>query len=256
VTIGLAIAALTGISGSASVGTAGAERSSAAVGDQAVTGSALVHSGEPVRSRSSCPDARRGLGYYRRRHADWLKMRGVHTGSQLRAPRNCADAHYLVGVWKQRALQARIAARHYLARQRAHLLRDYAFRPGNRAWLKAVQEAQKVFPGTNGWLLSCSAAEGGWGRWVGYGGQGYSAWLRDSDTVGGNLQYRWSTFKGHYRRALDYVRKRGFVVPPHLRDPGDDRAWRSALGQALAGGWARFTGNDDSHWSASWSRGC
>jgi hypothetical protein len=179
----------------------------------------------------------------------------VHTGSQLRAPRNCADAHYLCGVWKQRARQARIAARHYLARQRAHLLRDYSFRPGNRAWLKAVQEAQKVFPGTNGWLLSCSAAEGGWGRWVGYGGQGYSAWLRDSDTVGGPLQFRYSTFRGMYRHALDHTRRRDFLVPRHLRSVSDV-AWRSALGQALAGAWARYTGNDNSHWSASWGRGC
>ena len=112
---------------------------------------------------------------------------------------------------------------------------------------------QRVFPGTQGWLLSCSAAEGGHGRWVGYGGQGYSAWLRDSDTVGGPLQFRYSTFTGMFRRAVDHVTAQGYRVPQFSDYTA---AWRSALGQALAGGWARYTGNDNSHWSASWGNGC
>jgi hypothetical protein len=245
VTIGLAIAALTGISASA-------ERSGATVDNQVVSGSAVSNPGEPERSRPKCPDARRGLGYYRRRHADWLKMRGVRREGSFRAPRNCADAGYLAGVWRLRARRARDRYQRWFD---AHVLRDVPFRPGARAWLEAVDEVQRVFPGTASWLLSCSAAEGGHGRWVGYGGQGFSAWLRDSDTVGGPLQFRYSTFKGMFRHALDHARSRGFHLPRHLRSVSDV-AWRSALGQALAGGWARYTGNDNSHWSASWGRGC
>ncbi len=133
------------------------------------------------------------------------------------------------------------------------MLRDYAYAAGGNAWEKAVQEVQRVFPGTSGWLWSCSAAEGGHGRWVGYGGQGYSTWLRDSDTVGGPLQFRYSTFKGMFRRAADYVTAHGYRMPQYVDYTA---AWRSALGQALAGGWARFTRNDDAHWSASWGSGC
>ncbi|MBA3565222.1 MAG: hypothetical protein H0W31_00015 [Actinobacteria bacterium] len=166
----------------------------------------------------------------------------------------CPRVLLLAHRWKARAYHARLALERF--QERRYVLRDYAYYDGGRAWLRAVDEVQRVFPGTSGWLISCSAAEGGHGRWVGYGGQGYSTWLRDSDTVGGNLQFRFSTFRGMYRRALDHLRSRDFKVPEHLRDPGDDVAWRSALGQALAGGWARWSGNDDSHWSASWGRGC
>lgn len=109
-----------------------------------------------------------------------------------------------------------------------------------------------MFPGTSGWLLSCSAAEGGHGRWVGYSGVAYSTWLRDSDTVGGPMQFRFSTFKGMYRRGVDYVVGKGFRVPRM----DETTAWRSALGQALAAGWARYFDEDNSHWSASFGRGC
>ena len=251
----------TGIAGSTSGG-AEADELRAAVGSG---GERRAESaGNPLASPQRCPDARRGLAFYRGRYAEHRAKMGAghHTSgsnpsrtARPRKPRNCADAGWLAKVWKQRARHARISYRRWHARWRAHMLRDYSFRPGNQAWLKAVQEVQRVFPGTNGWLLSCSAAEGGHGRWVGYGGQGYSTWLRDSDTVGGPLQFRYSTFKGMFRHGLDYVRARGYRVPSRLSYVSDI-AWRSALGQAIAGGWARYTGNDDSHWSASWGRGC
>lgn len=123
-----------------------------------------------------------------------------------------------------------------------------------KTWLRAVDVVQRVFPGTKGWLLSCSDAESNHYRWVGYGGVPYSTWLRDSNTVGGYLQFRYQTFKGMFRRGADFVRERGYRLPNELEDR--TAAWRSALGQAIAGGWARYTGNDDSHWSASWGRGC
>ena len=150
--------------------------------------------------------------------------------------------------------------RAWIARQQYELwvyvrtLQDFPFGDGNHAWARAVQEVQRVFPGTESWLMSCSAAEGGHGRWVGYSGVAYSTWLRDSNTVGGPLQFRFGTFTGMFRRGAEYVRAHGYRLPGHLRDM--TTAWRSALGQAIAGGWARYTGNDGSHWSASWNRGC
>jgi len=192
---------------------------------------------------------RKALAFYTKRWQYWTALRAgapkraIHSGSKC--PR------YLLHVWKARA---HIARKVYELWILTGTLRDYPFRDGNHAWAKAVREVQRVFPGTEGWLMSCSAAEGGWGRWVGYSGVAYSTWLRDSNTVGGPLQFRFGTFTGMFRRGAEYVVARGFRLPSHLRDM--TTAWRSALGQAIAGGWARYTGNDDSHWSASWGRGC
>lgn len=180
-------------------------------------------------------------------------MRGIKIKAKRSQPQGCNHVLWLAERAQRMASQVRTA---YYRWREHFMLRDYAFRPNYPAWAKAVRESQKVFQGTEEWLLSCSAAEGGHGRWVGYGGVSYSAWLRDSDTVGGPMQFRWSTFKGMYRHALDHLREHGYQVPVHLRDPSDDIAWRSALGQALAAGWARWSGNDNSHWSASWNSGC
>jgi hypothetical protein len=177
-------------------------------------------------------------------------LRGVESKVRLLQPRGCAHTLWLAKEWKARSWRARQAFHSWLSAQ--WVLKDTAFSPGNHAWHRAVEEVQKVFPGTESWLLSCSAAEGGHGRWVGYSGVGYSTWLRDSDTVGGPMQFRFSTFTGMYRRGVDHAVGKGYRVPRMDMTS----AWRSALGQAIAAGWARYTGNDNSHWSASWSNGC
>lgn len=205
-----------------------------------------------VSAPERCPQARVGVAFYRGRYADWRSIRGVFTSYPAgRKPRNCTDAHYLAEIWPERSFQEREITEQWLEER---MLEDFEFRSGNHAWQKAVAEVQRVFPDTENWLLSCSAAEGGWGRWVGYAGVSYSTHLRDSDTVGGPMQYRFSTFTGHIRHALEYVRQRRYFVPRSLYDRTN--AWTSALGQALAAGWARYTRNDNSHWSASWGRGC
>jgi len=126
--------------------------------------------------------------------------------------------------------------------------------PNPNDWQTSVRVVQRAFPGTESWLLSCSAAEGGHGRWVRYGGGSYYSGYEYTDAVGGWPQYRWSTFKGHYRHGLESLRSRGFVV--HLPPPEDVKAWLLPMGHAIAAGWARWSGNDDSHWSASWGNGC
>ena len=208
----------------------------------------------------TCRSARRGVEFYRGRYYDHRASSGAVTQTSRATDewkskrRACPRVRFLARIWKSRAFVARTAAEYYAT---IRTLRDFPFRPGVHAWPKAVDEVQRVFPGTSSWLMSCSAAEGGHGRWVGYSGVPYSTWLRDSDTVGGPLQFRWSTFRGMFRRGREEVLRRGYRLPPHLQgDLDDGTAWRSALGQAIAGGWARYTGNDDSHWSASWGRGC
>lgn len=197
-----------------------------------------------------CLSAQGAIRFYRSRTNAWRARFSDRFPDRIKWP-TCFLARRAAAEWMARASSAR---RSYERWHEKHTLRDFPFSPGGRAWHRAVRESQKVFPGTESWLLSCSAAEGGWGRWVGYAGVSYSDSLRDSDTVGGPMQYRFSTFTGHMRRALEYVRDKHYFVPRALYD--QTNAWTSALGQALAAGWARYTGNDNSHWSASWGNGC
>jgi hypothetical protein len=127
-------------------------------------------------------------------------------------------------------------------------------------WVTAVKIVQRAFPGTESWLLSCSDAEGGHGGFVVYGGGKYYPGAEHDhtfhgDMVGGNMQYMWGTFKGHYRHGLDSLRSRGFIVS-NMPSPDNVQAWLMPMGQAIAAGWARWSGNDNSHWSASFGNGC
>jgi hypothetical protein len=125
----------------------------------------------------------------------------------------------------------------------------------------AVRVAQRPFPGTSWFLFGTADDESSRGHCVVYGGSpcyvGYAAGydgrpnLR-SGKVAGNLQYTPGTFAGHYRHALDSLRSRGFLTPDALpTDPGSYAAWFHPMAQALAAGWACWSDNADSHWSAS-----
>ena len=178
-------------------------------------------------TRRACVDHRRGLAFYVRRandHRARMRLDRTLALSEGR-PRSCPDARWLAtGVWRPRARKWRTAAERWVA---ARVLRDFEVRPGNRAWLRAVDEAQKVFPGTASWLLSCSASEGGHGRWV-PNSQGSG--------VGGWLQFYPSTFARMYGAASLELAARGFIVP------GSAHSWYSPLGQALAGAWGVTNG--------------
>lgn len=216
---------------------------------------------DPTRSKSptTCLYARLGVAFYRGRYTFWQVQREASVLS-WRKPRNCPDARFLAGVWKKRAYASRVKTRKYLSELARRTLEDFEFKGirGNNAWPKAVRQAQRVFPGTESWLLSCSDAEGwspGSDLWVTYGGGSYYPGLEDKYIVGGPMQFKYPTFTGMFRRAVEYAVSKDFIIPSHLRSDGVS-AWRSALGQALAAGWARYTGNDNSHWAASWGNGC
>lgn len=192
--------------------------------DAVTVGPGIRRDSEGASSRSeTCPDHRRGLAFYRQRHRYWLQMRGerrrIPSAVLGRSPRSCPDARYLAGVWRERAARARTTTERWIAQ---HVLRDFEVLPGNNAWRRAVREAQKPYPGTTGWLLSCSDSEGGWGRWV-PNSQGSG--------VGGWLQFYPSTFSRMFSAAASDVASRGFIVP------GSAGSWYSPLGQALAGAW-------------------
>jgi len=178
--------------------------------------------------------------------ADFLEQRQKHhqyvcaNGAPIRTTR-----------WHCKAL--RWTHREKREHRRAKRLR-YLTLPETNDWVTAVKVVQRVYPGTESWLLSCSAAEGGHGEWVRYGGGSYYAGYEWTNEVGNWLQYRWQTFKGHYRHGIETLQHKGFRV--QLPTPSDVRAWLSPLATAIAGGWARWSGNDDSHWSASSGNGC
>lgn len=129
--------------------------------------------------------------------------------------------------------------------------------PATSDWGVAVRLAQRVFPGTARWLLSCSASEGGHGAWKPYRayGRAYYAGYERTDSVGGWMQFRPSTFRPYYRVTVAYVRAHGFRV----RLSVDDwlSGWRDPLAQALTAGYMRVVmGNSGWHWAASIDRGC
>lgn len=168
-----------------------------------------------------------------------------------RSPRNCADARYLAGVWSKRSRESRKLTERWLDQRTLH---DFVVRDGNHAWHRAVREVQKVYPGTESWLLSCSWAEGKWGRWVSYRGLYTPEYAAAHYIVGGWMQFKYPTFTSMFRHASDDTTNKGFLLPRGLEP--DLEGWQSPLAQALAAGWARFTGNDGYHWSASSSNGC
>jgi hypothetical protein len=105
-------------------------------------------------------------------------------------------------------------------------------------WTTSVRLAQKPFPGTASWLLSCSASEGGHGRFVmNHQGSGAGGWM----------QFMSGTFYAYVDRALAETRKKGYRVS------SKHRSWYSPLGQALTAGYMRYHGLDRPHW---WGSGC
>lgn len=185
----------------------------------------------------------------------WQVQRGASIPT-WRKPRNCADARYLAFVWSKRSYKSRQQTGIWKEERALRILHDYEVRPGNDAWRKAVRETQKVFPGTESWLLSCSDAEGGWGRWVSWGARYSPEYAAAHYIVGGWMQFKYPTFTGMYRHALEHLSARKYtVMPKDIREPGMV-SWQSPLAQALAAGWARYVGEDDNHWSASWNNGC
>lgn len=129
--------------------------------------------------------------------------------------------------------------------------------PATNDWQTAVRIVQRVYPGTASWMLSISDREGGYGDWVWYRGihwHGYHIGndFLGADTVGGWMQFRYSTFEPYWRAAQQDLRRRGFIIP-ELRMPaagGDLKylGWLNPLGQALTAGYMRYYGKDGCHW--------
>lgn len=166
-----------------------------------------------------------------------------------------AHARYVcrrgAGATRRFACRSRV----WLERELGETARALEAREVRRAevdWPAAVKLADRVFPGSAGWLLSCSSArsEGGWGRFVWNGGLvvseasrvdaravdpgRYRDGLRVSIVVGGSgaggwLQFLRGTFYRNADRAFDEAAAGGLAVPVVLR------SWFSRVGQAVVG---------------------
>ena len=179
-----------------------------------------------VAPRSGCPYAHVGLQYYRGRFVHWTLQRGASI-PDWRGPRNCADAKYLAAVWERRARVSHRVTIVHIKQEQARTLRDFVHSDGSHAWARAVREVQRAYPGTESWLMSCSASEGGWGRWVpNSGGSG----------VGGWMQMYPSTFWRMFSAAKADATSRGFIIPASAA------SWYSTLGQALGSAWGMTHG--------------
>lgn len=66
-----------------------------------------------------CPDARKGLRWYRSRYNDRREDMGIETRWPAgRKPMNCSDARQLANVWRYKATTARFALERWLKEQR------------------------------------------------------------------------------------------------------------------------------------------
>lgn len=129
---------------------------------------------------------------------------------------------WTAGVWKSRAQGC------------AKVLQTRTL-PTTGDWGTAVSLVQRVYPGTDRWLLSCSSGEGGHGGFV-MNHQGSGA--------GGPMQFLASTFYSFQAAAFADARAKGFVI---------DRvhqSWYDMMGQALVAAYMRTHGLSH-HWDPS-----
>lgn len=176
-----------------------------------------------------CPSVRAATTFYRNAYISWRLKMDAPAEFSVRSP-GCSRHILWVSV-----LKARAARRSYQRWLQQHTLSDFEVRPGNNAWFRAIEEAQKIFPGTAWWLKSCSATEGGWGRWVPNS---------DGAPPGGWMQMYESTFWRMWKTAKTHAQARGFRVPRSAA------SWYSPLGQALASAWG-LTNGRRGEWNSS-----
>lgn len=135
--------------------------------------------------------------------------------------------------WQRSCTVARASVRlHTALSKRATYLANRML-PYSADWVTAVRIVQRVYPGTESWLLSCSSGEGGHGGFVmNHQGSGASGWL----------QFMSDTFYGHAPAAFSHVRSLGFILPESL-----SISIESPMAQAITGAYMRTHGMS-SHW--------
>lgn len=185
-------------------------------------------------------------------------------GLWLRATRTAKCAQV---PWQRSCTIARANYKLHRLREQIALRRLQWELPNTNDWMTAVRIVQAPYPGTSGFLTRTSDDEGSRGPWVWYSGscgdppclwRGFHIG-GSPDVVGGWVQYRYSTFIGHWHAVVKDLAQRGYLLP----DLGWARPyvvsgigigygpWLSPLGQALAAGWACYHDKTGNHWGAS-----
>lgn len=153
-----------------------------------------------------------------------------HRGRWIRATRHqkCWEV-----PWQRSCRIARASYRLHLALAATAKVRMFREIPVTSDWRTAVRLTQRVFPGTESWLLFISHREGGYGGFVmNHQGSGAGGWM----------QFMASTFYGYVGDAKAAFERKGFIVDPSVWQ------WTNPLGQALTAGYMRYTGRDGCHW--------
>lgn len=105
--------------------------------------------------------------------------------------------------------------------------------PYSTDWVTSVRIIQRIYPGTESFLLSCSSGEGGHGGFVmNHQGSGAAGWM----------QFMSGTFYGHAPIAFSNARSLGFILPDELTI-----SIESPMAQALTAAFMRSHGMS-SHW--------
>lgn len=202
---------------------------------------------------SASPTAQqRDLQTRAHKHASVVRFFTTH--AWMRAPRHATCK----GVpWSHDCRIARRLYREHSVALRRAKKQLYSYFPSTNDWRTAVTIAQRAYPGTAGWMLYISRREGGYGQWVWYGHRLWNGYhigndYLGADTVGGWMQFRYSTFAPYWRAAEADLNRRGFHVPdfqmPPPGGPTKYAAWLNPLGQALTAGYMRYYGKDGCHW--------
>lgn len=159
---------------------------------------------------------------------------------------NLAHARYVCRRGRGPTRRWACSAKRWLNREAAETktaLENRQWRAAEQDWLAAVKVADRAFPGTAGWLLSCSSAtsEGGWGRFVWNGGSllseadrvkardGLTTPTEHGSGAGGWLQFKHGTWDRNAARAFAEATSRGVNVPLVYR------SFYSRIGQAVVG---------------------
>lgn len=157
--------------------------------------------------------------------------------------------------WQRSCRTARKLSSFYSARVPILQRQMWYVIPSTNDWRTAVRIAQRAYPGTESWMLYISHREGGYGPWVWYGGRRWAGYhigndYLGADTVGGWMQFRFSTFAPYWRGAEKDLQQRGFQLPriPDRGGAAEYQPWLDPLGQALTAGYMRYYGKDACHW--------
>lgn len=106
----------------------------------------------------------------------------------------------------------------------------------SRDFATAARFADRIWPGTEGWLLSCSSSEGGHGEFVmNRGGSGAGGWM----------QFMSGTFYGNVASAFAEAVEHGVNLPVRLAK------WDNPLAQAVTAAWMRYHGHDRGQWTGA-----